>query len=117
MDKRLPGRIAGRICVVRLAAVLIGCLALTGCPDLTQEACERDSTAEVAFRNTNSTITARIIWDGLNIGTLAPGQTGLGRTVSAGMHTLQFQNNSGGAALCAPSTPSPAQCTSTTYIC
>ena len=129
MDKRMPARIARRIRVARLTAVLIGSLALTACgsgstgTDGTGEpappVCQTNNTADVAFRNdSGSNMTYQIKWDGQVIGVFNPGQKRLNRSVSAGTaHSLTFRNAANTADACAPSFPILAQCTSTIFSC
>ena len=125
MDKPVPGRIAPRIRIARLTAVLIGSLALTACGSSSTDeptppaVCQMNNTADVAFRNNSgSNMTYQIRWDGSIIGVVNPGHTRLNRTVSAGTaHTLTFRNANNTADACAPIAPALAQCSSTVFSC
>lgn len=101
-------------------AVLIASVALAACSggEAPPPACQTGNTADVAFRNDSASKVYQVRWDGLPIGTLNPGRTGLNRTVSAGIpHTLTFRIANTTTDACAPSNPIPAQCTSTTFSC
>jgi len=53
----------------------------------------------VRFDNRSETKTVRAIWDGANMGDLAPGEKTEYREVNPGTHTLQWKNALNGKAL------------------
>lgn len=82
-------------------------------------ACQANNTSNVSFGNRSASTTQDIVWDGLKLGTLAPGQSGLQLTASAGVaHRLEFRitNTTNGQA-CATSNPIPIQCATPIYTC
>ena len=65
--------------MVMIAGML--CLA-TGCDDLISE--------QVSFKNNSASKTVYPVWDGVNMGALAPGEASEARSVNTGNHTLQW---------------------------
>ena len=101
-------------------AVLMASVALAACSggEAPPPACQAGNTAEVGFRNNNASKVYQVRWDGLPIGTLNPGTTGLNRTVSAGTpHTVIFRIANTTTDACAPSNVNLSQCTSSVFSC
>lgn len=46
----------------------------------------------VRFQNNSATKSVYAVWDGINMGTLTPGQTSDYREVNEGNHTIQWKN-------------------------
>ena len=46
----------------------------------------------VLFQNNSATKSVYAVWDGINMGTLAPGQASDYREVGEGTHTIQWKN-------------------------
>ena len=46
----------------------------------------------VRFQNNSATKTVYAVWDGVNMGSLAPGQTSEYREANEGTHTIQWKN-------------------------
>jgi hypothetical protein len=49
-------------------------------------------TTQVRFQNNSATKTVRAIWDGVNMGSLSPGQTSEYREANPGNHTIKWEN-------------------------
>ena len=82
-------------------------------------ACEINSTAEVYFiNNSNSNSTYDVIWDGVKIATVTPGDESNTFTVSANIqHTLVFRFTNTSNNACTPSTPVVPQCQTWWFDC
>jgi hypothetical protein len=81
-------------------------------------ACQSNSTAVVRFGNTSRATTQTIFWDGLNVATLAPGQTSGDMTTAAGVaHRLETRITNSTTLACSVSTPIPSVCGNHTYTC
>ncbi len=82
-------------------------------------ACQLNNTATVTFENrSSSNTTYSLIWDGSTLTTLAPSVKSESYTVAAGVqHTMVFRIANSSNNACTPSTPTLAQCTSSTYWC
>lgn len=108
-------------------ALLVGVVTLTvGCgsnpvappPPPPPPSCQANNTADVSFGNRSSTTTMDIVWDGVRILTLPPGQTSPSRAVAAGVqHTLEARITNTSLLACNVSTPIPAQCSTPVYTC
>jgi len=81
--------------------------------------CEANQTGEVFFRNlSNTNSTYDIIWDGVKIATVGPGQDSNTFTVTANVgHTLVFQFTNTSNSACNPSTPVIPQCQELWFSC
>ena len=78
-------------------------------------ACQANHTADASFRN-NGNSTINILLDGGNIGTLGPQQSGLTRTIAAGVaHSVVFQLTNTTRSLCAAFNPIPVECSTPVY--
>lgn len=130
MNKNIlkPKMMASGIRVAVVIAVFFGALVLTSCgggggssssPAPVTPNCEKNNTADVMFGNRSTTgITLYVKLDGLHIVNIAPGDTSLHYTVSAGVpHVLEFLNVANGATACTISYPNFAQCSSHTITC
>ena len=82
-------------------------------------ACEVNQTAQVRFTNLSTTnSTHDIIWDGVKLTTVAPGDTTTFFTVTANIaHTLQFKFTNTSDLACTDSSPILAQCSSHIFWC
>ena len=84
------------------AAVAAACVNAPGPDPTPPPACQTNNTATVSFSNksnTNSTYT--VVWDGVALTSVAPGQTSPNFTESAGVaHTLQFKFSNSNTAAC-----------------
>ena len=81
--------------------------------------CELNKTGEVYFSNiSNTNKTYNVIWDGVNIATIAPGQTSSTFTAAANIaHTLVFRISNTTTNACTPSTPVIPQCQKSGFNC
>lgn len=78
-------------------------------------ACEANHTADITFRNQGGS-TIDVLLDGGIIGSLGPQQSGLPRTVAAGVaHPIIFQLTNTRISLCAAFAPIPVQCSTPVY--
>jgi hypothetical protein len=74
-------------------------------------ACQTNQTATVSFKNTASTATHTVIFDGSTVATLAPGQESGRLTVAANVaHTLEFRVTNTTRLACATTQPIFAVC-------
>ncbi len=82
-------------------------------------ACEVNNTAEVYFiNNSNSNSTYDVIWDGVKIATVTPGNESETFIVSANVqHTLVFSFTNTSNNACTPSTPVVPQCQKWWFDC
>jgi len=79
--------------------------------------CQLNNTAQVTFANRSTGASYVIVWDGVNKVTLAPGTTSQAYTEAANIaHTLQFRYSGTNTLACANSTPTLAQCSTTTTL-
>jgi hypothetical protein len=102
------------------AAAAAACTGATPRRDPTPPpACQTNNTATVSFSNkSNSHSTYTVVWDGVALASVAPGQSSVSCTESAGVaHTLQFKFSNSNAAACNVSAPTLAQCTSQGFSC
>lgn len=77
--------------------------------------CQANHTAEISFRN-NGTRTVDVIVDGGVLGILAPGESGLARTVAASVaHSIRFQITNTTINACGVFNPIPVECASQVY--
>ena len=67
--------------------------------------CESLITEQVCFQNNSTSKTVYPVWDGVNMGSLAPGETSEVRTVNPGTHTFQWINASNNEPLTTMSWP------------
>lgn len=73
--------------------------------------CRANNTATVTFGNRSASTTQDVIWDGLYVATLAPGQTSYPFTETAGVqHTLTFLVAGTSKVACSPSALILTQC-------
>ena len=80
--------------------------------------CQTTNTANVSFGNRSNSMSFDIIWDGLQLQTLAPGQTSTPLTVAAGTaHNLIFYVAGTKNLGCVYATVLPAQCSTPVYTC
>lgn len=80
--------------------------------------CQTNNTADVSFENRSRATTHTIFWDGLNVATIAPGQTSQRMTTAAGVaHRLETVIANTTLYACAPSQPVPIQCGDNVYTC
>jgi len=81
--------------------------------------CQLNNTATITFENrSSSNTTYSLVWDGSTLTTLAPSVKSDSYTVAAGVqHTLVFRIANSSNNACTPSTPTLAQCTSSSYWC
>ena len=81
--------------------------------------CEANGTAEIYFINkSNTNSTYDIIWNGVKIATVAPGQESERFTVAATVqHTLVFKLTNTGDLACTASTPVLSQCAEMYFDC
>ncbi|MCK5529025.1 MAG: hypothetical protein KAI74_05035 [Kiritimatiellae bacterium] len=76
----------------RILGVIIAILCMTiGCEDIISE--------QVSFKNNSTSKTVYPVWDGVNMGTLAPGEASKSRSVNTGNHTLQWFDASNNKAI------------------
>jgi hypothetical protein len=82
-------------------------------------ACQKNNTATITFENrSTSNATYTVLWDGSTWTTLAPTVKSQEYTVAASIqHTLVFRVSNTGSNACTPSTPTLAQCSSSSYWC
>lgn len=81
-------------------------------------ACQSNNTADVVFGNRSATTTQDVLWDGVKIFTITPGQNSAVRTVAAGVaHRLETRVTNTSLLACAVSTPIPATCATPLYTC
>jgi hypothetical protein len=81
-------------------------------------ACQSNNTADAVFGNRSATTTQDIIWDGVKIFTITPGQNSATRTVAAGVaHRLETRITNTNTPACAVSMPIPATCALPLYTC
>jgi hypothetical protein len=88
-----------------IAAVLLFC---TNCADIL-------ATTQVRFLNNSASKTVKPIWDGINMGALAPGQTSAYRDANPGNHTIKWENAANGKDLTTTAWPSLVQGQSYTF--
>lgn len=81
--------------------------------------CEVNDTAEAYFVNNSTTgKTYDILWDGVKVATIAPGQESSTITTTAGIsHSLTFRVAGSTTLACSNSTPSIPQCKKMSYSC
>ena len=81
--------------------------------------CETKNTAQVYFVNGSTTgKTYDVIWDGVKIATIAPGQESSTFTVTAGIpHSMTFKVAGTATLACSTSSPSIPQCKKMYYTC
>ncbi|HEX9649394.1 MAG TPA: hypothetical protein VGA21_02435 [Cyclobacteriaceae bacterium] len=81
--------------------------------------CEANQSGKVYFiNNSNSNSTYDVIWDGVKIFTVAPGQQSSTITVTANIqHTLVFRYTNTSNNACTPSTPVIPQCETWWFNC
>jgi hypothetical protein len=81
-------------------------------------ACQTNNTALVSFGNRSRATTHTVLWDGLTIATLAPGEDSARITTAAGVaHRLETRIANTTLLACNPSTPILTQCADTLYTC
>lgn len=121
---QLPGKKAGLLRVVMTMVLLSASLPLvTACNPFsksttTTPACQSNNTADVRFYGGSLTgLTNTVVWDGVNVATVAPGQYSAYTAQAAGYHTLVFKNAANGAQVCTTAVLNLAQCSSHTYYC
>jgi len=85
---------------ILIAILGILCL-VTGCDEVISE--------QVSFKNNSASKSVYPVWDGFNMGTLAPGESSKARIVSTGTHTLQWNNASNNRALTSIGWPNIAE--------
>ena len=91
-----------------MLVVIVGMLWLaTACDELVSE--------QVSFKNNSASKTVYPIWDGVNMGALAPGQTSSAHTVNPGTHTIQWMNASNNQVLSSIGWPNIAEGSYTQY--
>ncbi|HEX7797066.1 MAG TPA: carboxypeptidase-like regulatory domain-containing protein [Vicinamibacterales bacterium] len=74
-------------------------------------ACQSGNTAQISFGNRSATATHRVVWDGVNIGTIPPGQNIGPITAAAGIpHTLGFFVGTTNTPACSAASPVLTQC-------
>jgi hypothetical protein len=84
-------------------------------PAPTIPACQANHTASASFKN-NTTRVIDVILDGGTLGTLASGETGLARTVAAGVaHDIRFRVTNTNINMCAAFNPIPVECSTPVY--
>lgn len=69
-------------CILVIIALVL--LFSTSCKELLQ--------TYARFQNNSATKSVYAVWDGVSMGTLAPGQTSDYREVNEGSHTIQWKN-------------------------
>jgi hypothetical protein len=81
--------------------------------------CQTNNTASIRFENrSNTNTTYDVVWDGSKLTTVAPGSISSSYPIAAGVqHTLQFKITNTNTPACSTSTPTLAQCESSTYWC
>lgn len=80
--------------------------------------CQINNTATLTIGNRSATASQAIVWDGVNIFTLTPGQTAAPITVAAGVaHSLVFRVANTATNACNASAPVLAQCANSTITC
>lgn len=80
--------------------------------------CQINNTATVTIENRSATTSQTIVWDGVNLFTLTPGQVAAAMTVAAGVpHTLAFRVANTAVNACNQSAPVLAQCSRQTIFC
>src|SRR5690349_12999836 len=81
--------------------------------------CEVQNTAQVYFINNSSTgKTYDILWDGVNVATISPGQESSTITTTAGIpHSMTFRVAGTTTLACSTSNPSIPQCKKMSYSC
>ena len=68
--------------------------------------CDVFLSTQVRFENRSETKTVKAIWDGINMGTLAPGEITEYREVNPGTHTIKWKNAANGKDLTSLGYPS-----------
>jgi hypothetical protein len=80
--------------------------------------CQTNNTARIKFSNRSPATRQYILWDGIRLFTLNPGETSEEIVTAAGVaHTLQFRVDGTGATACSTSSPVLSQCKSHHYSC
>ena len=81
--------------------------------------CQVNQTGEVYFKNlSNTNKVYDVIWDGVNIATVAPNQSSAVFTYPASVqHTLVFRFSNTSTNACTPSTPFLTQCKKLEFNC
>ena len=120
---QLPGKKAGWLRVAMTIVLLTASVPLmTACnpfskATVTTPACQSNNTADVRFYGGSLTgATHTVVWDGVTVATVAPGQYSSYTAQAAGLHSLSFKFANGTLA-CTTAYPNLAQCTSHTYYC
>jgi hypothetical protein len=99
--------------------ILISFIWIGGCSSSGGDAssCQKTNTATVRFQNTSTNTTQEIIWDGLSIATISPGNTSPDFIVSATQHTLVILKAGTSTIACPESTITPFQFNTYTATC
>lgn len=110
----------------RLGSLTLALLMSAGCGGSTPAAptpapvpqvptCQANHTASAIFKN-NGTKVVDVLLDGGVLGTLAPGEQGLSRTVAANVaHDIKFRITNTNTLACANFNPIPVECSSPVY--
>lgn len=81
-------------------------------------ACQVNNTASLTFGNRSAATRQVVVWDGIGIFTLAPGETSPPYTVVAGVpHTLVTRNAVTNALACSQASPVLVQCSNGGFTC
>jgi hypothetical protein len=92
---------------VFLVVIAVALLFSTSCKDLL--------IAHVRFQNNSTSKTVQPIWDGINMGTLVPGQITEYTEANPGSHTIKWKNAASGSDLTSLGYPSLVAGNSYTY--
>lgn len=80
--------------------------------------CDTNHTAVVVFENRSASgKTYDILWNGVKVATLKPGEKTRAEAYSTGSHTYVFKKSGTTTSVCTPGYPNLAQCSSYTFWC
>lgn len=102
-------------------AAAAGALSVLGChsPAAPTPACQANNTATVTFSNTSTSTVQEVVWDGIRVATLQPGQSTDRMNAAANVaHSMIFRDTLNRANRgCTLATPILAQCSDRTFTC
>ena len=98
---------------------IVGCNSTVAPTPTPEKACVTNNTATVFFSNQSVTnATYSILWDGIVIAVVAPGQNSQTITTTAGVvHFLEFKKANSSQYMCTVSYPVLTQCAASSYFC